>query len=372
MDFTNGIRCIAYYLPQFHPTRENDQFWGKGFTEWTNVTKAKPLFRNHLQPFLPSDLGFYDLRIPEVREQQAALAKEAGIYGFCYWHYWFGNGKKTLERPLQDVMYTKKPDFPFCIAWANDTWSGRWHGLDDKIIFKQEYPGKKDYTDFFYDCLPMFEDSRYIKVNNKPLFKLYKPLDLPDIEMFLELWRNLALQHGFGGMYFVGIGDKSCISKGYDGFVSNGPVIPEKARYKTKFDSAFYLLFGKRLADKVRNFPHSGPQVFKYADVVEAILNEPLDTCEFPMVLPNWDNTPRSLRRGTVLQGSTPGLYGKYLEKALKLVTNKIPGEQIVFIKSWNEWAEGNVLEPSLDWGDAYLKETKEILESFVLFSGNN
>jgi hypothetical protein len=358
----NQPRLIAYYLPQYYPTPENDEFWGKGFTEWTNVTKAKPLFRNHRQPFLPSDLGFYDLRIPEVREQQAILAKEAGIYGFCYWHYWFGNGKKTLERPLKEVIASKKPDFPFCIAWANDTWSGRWHGLDDKIIFKQEYLGKKDYTAFFYDSLPLFEDSRYMKIDNKPIFKIYMPMALPDLSLFLALWHGLAQKNGFDGMYFIGIGNKVCLENGYDGYVSNGPVIPDSARYTTKFESAYYLLNGHRLRDKIRNFPHIGPQVFKYSAVVKAVLNEPLSPNEFPLVLPNWDNTPRSARRGTVLQGSTPDQYGIYLRKALKLVEKKKKGEQLIFIKSWNEWAEGNILEPSIQWGKAYLSETRRIL----------
>ena len=194
-------------------------------------------------------------------------------------------------------------------------------------------------------------------------------MDIPDTELFLDVWRSLAVQHGFDGIYFVGIGSKDCVNRGFDGFVANGPVIPEKARYKTKFDSAFYLLFGKRLSDKARNFPYSGPQVFKYSDVVNTVLDEPLEKREFPMVLPNWDNTPRASRRGTVLQGSTPELYGKYLEKALKLVTDKRPEEQIIFIKSWNEWAEGNVLEPSINWGNSYLRKTKEILQIFSQLS---
>ena len=200
----NKIKIIAFYLPQFHPIPENDKWWGKGFTEWTNVGKAKPLFRGHYQPRVPADLGYYDLRIPEVRESQANMAKSFGIDGFCYWHYWFGNGKRLLERPFNEVLQSGRPDFPFCLAWANQSWQGISHGIKNKkILIEQLYPGKEDYINHFNSLLPAFKDSRYIRINDKPVFVIYKPLDIPKIQEFILLWNNLALQNGLKGIFFI-------------------------------------------------------------------------------------------------------------------------------------------------------------------------
>jgi lipopolysaccharide biosynthesis protein len=170
------IRSIAFYLPQFHPIKENNEWWGKGFTEWTNVGKARPLFKGHYQPRIPADLGYYDLRLDEVRVEQALMAKEFGIEGFCYWHYWFGNGRTLLERPFKEVLESGSPDFPFCLAWANETWKGFAHGLKNRnVLIEQKYLGERDDTDHFYKVLPAFKDKRYIKVNSKPVFLIYKP-----------------------------------------------------------------------------------------------------------------------------------------------------------------------------------------------------
>lgn len=201
-------RVIAFYLPQFHPTVENDKFWGKGFTEWINVAKAKPLFRGHNQPRIPADLGFYDLRMPEIREEQAKLAKEAGIEGFCYWHYWFGNGIQTLERPFNEVLESKEPDFPFCLGWANHSWTTKtWDKgkskSDDTMIFEQKYPGVEDYKKHFYEILPALKDKRYITVDGKPLFYIWDPNNLPNPKEFINLWKKLAYKNGLQGMYFI-------------------------------------------------------------------------------------------------------------------------------------------------------------------------
>src|SRR5208283_1156501 len=167
-------RLIALYLPQYHPIPENDEWWGKGFTEWTNVVKAKPSFRGHRQPHIPADLGFYDLRVPETRIAQAELALEYGIGGFCYWHYWFGEGKKLLEKPFEEVLKSGEPDFPFCLAWANESWTGVWHGSPDKVLREQTYPGSNDDEAHFYYLLTAFRDSRYLKVDDRPIFYVYK------------------------------------------------------------------------------------------------------------------------------------------------------------------------------------------------------
>ena len=166
----NKPRLIAFYLPQFHPIPENDEWWGRGFTEWTNVAKAVPLFRGHYQPHFPADLGFYDLRVPEVREAQAAMAKAYGIEGFCYYHYWFGHGRRLLERPFNEVLSSGKPDFPFCLCWANDTWTGIWHGAPNKVLIEQRYPGVEDYKAHFYALLDAFRDPRYMTVDGKKIF----------------------------------------------------------------------------------------------------------------------------------------------------------------------------------------------------------
>lgn len=193
-------RVIAFYLPQYHPVEVNDKYWGKGFTEWTNVAKAKPLFPGHYQPQIPADLGFYDLRLPEVRKAQADMAREYGIEGFCYWHYWFGNGETVLDMPIKEVLRTGEPDFPFCLGWANHSWSNRtWSKnkfYEQNIVFlEQKYLGQKDYTDYFYSVLPLFKDKRYITVDGKPLFLIYAPQDIPDTEVFLSTWQKLAVEN---------------------------------------------------------------------------------------------------------------------------------------------------------------------------------
>ena len=201
----NKARVIAFYLPQFHPIPENDRWWMKGFTEWTNVGKARPLFPGHYQPKVPADLGYYDLRVPETRKAQADMAKEYGIEGFCYWHYWFGNGKRLLERPFNEVLSSDEPDFPFCLAWANESWRGFYHGIKSKdTLINQLYPGEQDYIAHFHEVLPAFKDHRYITVDGKPLFMVYHPLDHPEMKEFIELWRTLAVQNGLKGVYFIG------------------------------------------------------------------------------------------------------------------------------------------------------------------------
>src|ERR1017187_7945146 len=197
-----NARLIAFYLPQFHPILENDAWWGAGFTEWTNVAKAKPLFPGHYQPHVPADLGFYDLRVPETRTAQAALARNAGIEGFCYYHYWFAE-KRLLERPFNEVLKSGEPDFPFCLCWANETWSGVWHGAPNRILIEQTYPGAEDHERHFYDLLPTFQDKRYMRVNNRPLFTLYAPQKLPAAAGFIAQWQNLSQKNGLPGIHFV-------------------------------------------------------------------------------------------------------------------------------------------------------------------------
>ena len=199
-------RLIAFYLPQFYPTTENDQWWGKGFTEWTNVGRAKPLFHGHYQPKVPADLGYYDLRIEDIRIQQATLAKEAGIEGFCYWHYWFGNGKRLLDKVFREVIKSGNPDYPFCLCWANHSWYAKtWDPTKPpRLLMEQTYPGEEDYKAHFYEMLPAFKDNRYIKVNGKLLFGFFAPLDIPDLQIFKDTWNKLAIENGLKGFSFFG------------------------------------------------------------------------------------------------------------------------------------------------------------------------
>ena len=200
----SNIRILAFYLPQYHPIPENDKWYGKGFTEWTNVGKAKPLFRGHYQPQIPADLGYYDLRVPETREAQAELARQYGVEGFCYWHYWFGNGRRLLERPFNEVLSSGKPDFPFCLAWANHSWHGIYNGLKTKEpVIAQTYNGIEDYKQHFYTVLSAFKDKRYITVDDKPLFLVYAPQEIPDSREFIDCWQSLARQNGLSGIHFV-------------------------------------------------------------------------------------------------------------------------------------------------------------------------
>ena len=343
-------RLIAYYLPQFHPIPENDEWWGKGFTEWTNVAKAKPLFPGHEQPHLPADLGFYDLRLPEVRAAQAALARENGIEGFCYYHYWFA-GKQILERPLEEVIASGQPDFPFCLCWANETWSGRWHGLDSKILIEQTYPGIEDDTNHFYKLLKMFQDKRYIKVDGLPFLIIYKPNSLP--RTTLELWRELALKEGLGGLFIVGVADMpwNYAEHGYDGATIN-PLS------KVRLAVPAWLRPLRRLWRKSIRWP---VDTYKYDKGIKyTVLPEGANENIFPCTFPNWDNTPRCGLRGIVLTYTNPESFRIHLRTVINQVKGKKNDKRIVMLKSWNEWAEGNYVEPDAKYGHGFLHVIKD------------
>jgi lipopolysaccharide biosynthesis protein len=358
-----AVRAIAFYLPQYHPIPENDAWWGKGFTEWTNVTKAKPLFPGHRQPNLPADLGFYDLRLPEVREKQAQLARQAGIEGFCYWHYWFGNGRKILERPIAEVLADGRPDFPFCLCWANGSWSGIWHGASDRILMQQQYPGTKDYEAFFYDTLPAFRDHRYITVAGCPLFIIYDPSDIPDLAVFIEVFRRLAKAEGLKGLYLMGLDDRLDYNRlGLDGIAPN---LPAGYWGKIPYEKGILKKLRRQIQYRRRHIAQhwlKQPRVYPFFDFM---LNQPVGLLaenEHTTVLPNWDNTPRSGTKGLVLQGATPYLFGQYLQKAIQRMQHKPNEKRLLFIKSWNEWAEGNYLEPDQTFGHGWLEACRQKL----------
>ncbi len=380
-------RVIAYYLPQFHPIPENDKFWGKGFTEWTNVGSAKPLFKGHYQPRVPADLGYYDLRLPEVREEQAKLAKEAGIEGFCYWHYWFGGGKELLERPFNEVVDTGKPDFPFCLGWANHSWSTRtWTSSKTKykqvMIAEMKYLGEEDHINHFYKYLKAFKDKRYIKVDGKLLFVIFAPRDFVDFPKFKEIWNKLAEKEGLKGFHFVGMTEnfrlhtadgkfrnvfskKDCskdyynyiLSLGFDAVNSRGG---NGAQVKSETALQYYA---KRFIQKVLHVDIV--LRIKYSKIIKNyyVENDSMEQV-YPTIIPNFDRSPRSGKKtNNIWYDSTPELFGKMVSKALELIRNKQDEHKILFLQSWNEWGEGNYMEPDLKFGHEYIDVLGQLIK---------
>jgi len=344
-------RLIALHLPQYYPIPENDANWGPGFTEWTHVTAARRLYPGHWQPQLPADLGFYDLRLAEVRQAQADLAKAYGIEGFCFWHYWFA-GHRVLERPVQEIVRSGKPDLPFCLGWANATWTGVWYGAPDRVLIEQTYPGEDDHRAHFDAVLPKLLDPRYIRVDGCPMFLVFLPGEIPEVASFCALWRDLAVRAGLPGLHLVAFGGKTFLPKehGFDASVLHGP----KPRPRRRF---LHKLFGL-------------PAIGTYRRFVERGIPEAAAPQNYPIAIANWDNTPRAGRRGVVLHGATPELFRIHLRQAIERVAERPPEHQIVFLKSWNEWAEGNYLEPSARFGHGFLEIVREEAERAEHASG--
>lgn len=349
-------RLIAFYLPQFHPIKENDEWWSKGFTEWNKVAQAKPLFRGHYQPRIPTDLGFYDLRVPETRIAQAEMARKYGIEGFCYWHYWF-SGKRLLERPFNEVLKSKEPDFPFCLAWANVDWTGQWAGEPNKILMKQDCSSVEDFERHFNYLVDAFTDTRYITINGKPLFYIHRPHNIPNVKKLTDYWRELAHKYGLKGLHLVGnnISENEVEELGFDAYSTHYPNWPKLANNYQKFKYVGHLI---KTIRKTFNMP----AIYDYSSAV--IDNFPENykyhPKHYPLVISNWDNTPRVAWQGVVLKNSSPESFRIHLKKVLKTVQNQLPEQRIVFLKSWNEWAEGNYVEPDHQYGNSYLEVIKD------------
>ena len=351
-------RLIAFYLPQFHPIPENDAWWGNGFTEWTNTAKAKPLFHGHYQPHVPADLGFYDLRVAETRQAQADLAAAYGIAGFCYYHYWFA-GKRLLERPFTEVLGSGSPDFPFCLCWANQTWTGIWHGEPDRILIEQTYPGEADHRAHFEALLPAFSDDRYMRVAGKPIFVIFRPTELPDSRRTLDFWREMAAAAGLRGLHLVGVASRNWnpIEHGFDAVTTQ--VLPTRRPWVSKRRPIEWFR---------RMYQHwSGlPTIYAYQEAMADLMPRMVESyVSYPTVIHAWDNSPRSGREALVLRDSSPELFRPILRRALDQCSDKPVEARIVFLKSWNEWAEGNHLEPDLKFGHGFLKVIAEELRDF-------
>ena len=370
MHSASKIRAITFYLPQYYPVVENDLWWGKGFTEWTNVSRAKPLFRGHYQPHVPADLGFYDLRVPEVRQAQAEMARDYRVEAFCYWHYWFA-GRRILERPFQEVLATGRPDFPFCLAWANETWSGVWYGEPKRVLIEQTYPGEADYRAHFEWLLTAFRDGRYVRVEGRPLLFIYRPQLVPDLAGMARLFRKWAVEGGLPGLHLVGFTTDPAWSGRAHGLDAVSMQTLGRATGGRRHGWQRRL---RRWTDPKRGLGRLGRLAFggvcdvlRYADVAGR-LTAGVDTDDeyYPCVLPNWDNTPRSGERGVVLHESSPEHFRLHLRSALAQVADLPPERRIVFVKAWNEWAEGNHLEPDLRYGRRFLEVLRDELSGQV------
>lgn len=344
------VRAIAFYLPQFHPIPENDAWWGRGFTEWTNVVRARPRFAGHEQPQLPGELGFYDLRVPEVREEQARMARAAGIEGFCYHYYWFG-GRRLLERPLDEVSRFGTPDFPFCVCWANENWTRRWDGGDNEVLIEQTHAAHYD-EPLMQALFPLFDDKRYIRVDGRPLFVVYRATIVPDVAATTARWREICMANGFPNPYLVaaqsfGLDDPTPL--GFDAAVEFPP----------------HGIGDEDLMDDVEGLdPSFSGGVFDYRKFARRFATRPVsDFTRFRCVIPGWDNTARMKDGGAVLHGSGPAAYEWWLRFAVGSAQRELWGdERLVFINAWNEWGEGCHLEPDDRHGDAFLRVTARVL----------
>lgn len=353
-------KLIAFYLPQFHPTQRNDEWWGKGFTEWTNVGKAKPLFPGHYQPHVPADLGYYDLRLPEVRRAQAEMAKKYGVHGFCYYHYWFEEGLEELERPLDEVVRLREPDFPFCICWANESWYSKFWNIDGTVEKKplaiQKYLGEKDHIAHFNRLLPIFKDSRYIKYEGKLLFVIYKPLEFENFQSFKVLWNKLAIENNLPEFYFMGYSIK--IDKEYESIKQLGfDSVISCHLYELSHHQSALLRIPRWIISRVMKVPG----VLDYKKLYKYLIT-PAEEKEdvVPTVLPNWDHSPRSGKGGLIIKNATPENFELHIKQVVDILNKKQKKENLCFLKSWNEWGEGNYVEPDLKYGYGFLEVIKK------------
>lgn len=370
MTKNNKIEVVAFYLPQYYPTKENNDWYGPGFTEWTNVGKAKPLFRGHYQPKVPADLGYYDLRVPEVRELQANLAKEAGISAFCYYHYWFGNGREMLEYPLKEVVRLKSPDFPFCICWANHswyrkTWDSTANMLNKVPLMEQLYPGDEDIVNHFYSLLGCFKDERYYKFDGKLVFVIYHIDEMPDAKAFVEKWQELASKEGLPPFAFYGYADDVARTSHFSFSYCDKVIVSCKYNIDALGNSRMMrktTAFAKGWFSRLLKTPLNK---WDYAKIRKKLLDERFKE-EFvvPVLYPNWDNTPRRDTGALILYNSTPEQFKYHCEDVFDMIRNK--NNKMVFLKSWNEWGEGNYMEPCQKYGHGYITALKEALSEFL------
>jgi len=348
-------KLVAFYLTQFHPTPENDLWWGKGFTEWTNVTKATPLFEGHLQPHLPGDFGFYDLRVRETRREQINVAKKYGIDAFCYHYYWF-SGKRILHAPLDDMLADPESDMPFCLCWANENWTRRWDAAEHEILIAQEYLPQDD-LDFIKSLVPFFKDRRYLRLDGKPFLIVYRPQHLPDARKTVGVWRDFCRQIGLGEIHVCAAlthGNQTYSQFGFDSGVEFPP-------HNLEFDE---------VCDRLSISNHFKGIIVQFAKVAQAYLDRTYgDSLVFKTVFPSWDNTARRKEHGIVVLNGVPENYEYWLASTIDAVITTRSAKQFVFINAWNEWAEGCHLEPDRRFGHGFLQATLDAKKGLRRFS---
>lgn len=343
---TSEIKLIAFYLPQFHPIPENDEWWGKGFTEWTNVTKATPLFAGHYQPHRPADLGYYDLRVRETRWEQISLAKQYGIDGFCYHYYWF-SGKRLLSRPVDDMLSDANSDMPFCLCWANENWTRRWDAADHEVLIAQKYRPEDD-INFIESLVPFFRDERYIHVDGRPLLVVYRPQHIPDAFRSAAVWREHCRSIGLGEIHLCAAlthGNSDYRKFGFDSGVEFPP----------------HNLRSANINDQISFFEPFAGNVMQYRDIGQSYIERVYtdnNNRVFKSVFPSWDNTARTGSRALVVLNGTPENYEYWLASTIDSTQTTEGGDRIVFINAWNEWAEGCHLEPDYTYGHRFLQAT--------------
>jgi len=356
------VRLVAFYLPQFHPIPENDEWWGKGFTEWTNVAKARPSFPGHYQPHIPGDLGFYDLRLAETRQAQADLARQYGIYGFAYYHYWL-HGRRLLERPFNEVLNSGQPDFPFCLCWANENWTRAWDGLERHVLVAQTYSEDDDRQHIRW-LAKAFQDSRYIRVNGKPLFLVYRASRLPSAQRTASIWRDEANRLGVGDLFLARVEslDDEHDDPAKIGFDAAVEFQPDWRNLGSPLSGGTLTRLARKVG--VARF-HAQRLIFDYPAVVERMLRKtPPPYAWFRCVTPCWDSTARRPSSALILQGSTPAAYEGWLRGVIETLSPRGLEENLIFINAWNEWGEGNHLEPCLKWRRGYLEATRNALQA--------
>jgi lipopolysaccharide biosynthesis protein len=349
-------RVLAFYLPQYHPIPENDRWWGAGFTDWLNVARAQPLFPGHTQPHLPADLGFYDLRLAESRAAQAELAQRYGVHGFCYYHYWF-RGRRLLGRPFTDVLRSGEPELPFALCWANENWTRVWTGGDREVLLEQTYSDEDD-LDHIRWLAEAFADPRYVRVNGRPVFLVYRPSALPNAERTTDVWRREAVRLGIGDLYLCAVHSNTTARQdpriiGFDAAVEFQPHFGD---LEGRLGAGLFARASGRLFSSKR--PYRVHRIHRYADVVaQRSSRQDPGWLEYPCVTPGFDNSPRRTSGGAViLTGAEPQVYGSWLKEVLLRFAPPSDEENLVFVNAWNEWAEGNHLEPCQRWGRSYLE----------------
>lgn len=360
---TRRPRVLAFHLPQFHPIPENDEWWGAGFTEWRNVARARPLFRGHEQPHEPAELGQYDLRVPQARSAQAELARAHGIDAFCYYHYWF-HGRRVLERPFDEILASGEPDFPFCLCWANEPWTRSWDGRSGTVLLEQRYGPEDDVAHADWLCRA-FADRRYLRVDGKPLFLVYRASSLPEPRRTTDRWRERCRERGIGELHLARVDsfpEESAVApadQGFDAAVEFQPDWGTLVRHRWWLRLRSLLLPGR--AVRIRRTIHA----YDYSTIVDLMLRrEPPGYPRYPCVVPGWDNTPRRVDGAYMLVDRSPEEYARWLADAMRRAAS-VPGEPLVFVNAWNEWGEGCHLEPCARFGRAFLEATRAVVAEY-------